>query len=252
MIFYLRSFNVQIRCSVFRLSIPFGHSAFGHSALGPYSALGPIQPFVFRPFVIRPFVFRPLVIRPFVIRPFVFRPYVGESSIIRNCHMTILWRRQFTFLLLTESQLPSSTMVWTSSLMLTWKIIFSCITCEGETVPPGQARHLLREGETGDASKPFSGYMGRLFKYFLIFSRGRVLLLTENIIPGGGREQRKSQPEGCVWRAEWALWEFTSLIWQPSRLLVTFPPISHGVQILINLALVFRSFNFPVITFSVP
>ncbi len=59
----------------------FGHSAFGHSVLGPYWALGPIRPFVFRPSVIRPFVFRPLVIRPFVIRPFVFRPYVGESYI---------------------------------------------------------------------------------------------------------------------------------------------------------------------------
>ncbi len=156
--------------------------------------------------------------------------------------MTILWRRQFTFLLLSESQLPSS---------LTWKINYSCITCEGETIPPGQARHLLREGEAGEASKPFSDYMGRLFKYFLIFSRGRVLLLSE-IIPGGVRQQRKSQPEGCVWRAEWALWKITSLTWQPSRLLFTFPPISDGVQILINLALVFRSFNFPVITFSVP
>ncbi len=82
MIFGVQSFNVQIRCSVFRLSVlsAFGHSALGHSALGPYSALGLIRPFVFRRSVIRPFVFRPLVIRPFVIRPFVFRPYVGEST----------------------------------------------------------------------------------------------------------------------------------------------------------------------------
>ncbi len=62
--------------------------------LGPYSALGPIRPYVFRRLVIWRSVFQPSVTR----RP-VFRRYVGESNIVvvlqsffttleRNC-----WRR---------------------------------------------------------------------------------------------------------------------------------------------------------------
>jgi hypothetical protein len=100
------SFDVQIRCSVlfdFQSLSAFGHSVFGHSVLGPYSALGPIRPFVFRPFVIRPFVFRPLVIRPFVIRPFVFRPDVGES---------ILTRMYVCFLIISLLILPFDHRIW--------------------------------------------------------------------------------------------------------------------------------------------
>jgi hypothetical protein len=123
MIFGIRSFDVQIRCSVFRHSVPFGlrsfgigslfglgsNSAFGHSELGPYSALGPIRPSVIRPSVIRPFVFRPLVIRPSVIRRSVFRPYVGESlsfiqlliDYTRHSHMWALSTANFNPIIVT-------------------------------------------------------------------------------------------------------------------------------------------------------
>jgi hypothetical protein len=77
--FGLSTFKFGVQSFKFQSLSAFGYSAFGHSVLGPYSALGPILPFVFRPSVIRPFVFRPSVLRLFVIRPFVLRPYVGES-----------------------------------------------------------------------------------------------------------------------------------------------------------------------------
>ncbi len=83
MIFDLRSFDVQIRCSVFQLSVPFGLRSFGLRSFGVGSlfGFGSNSTFCLSTFCHSTFCLWPLVIRPFVIRPFVFQHYVGESVI---------------------------------------------------------------------------------------------------------------------------------------------------------------------------